>query len=875
MEMMRLTRAAIAALSVLIMVGPLALSGKTAERTCAGVSVQGSWTSIAAPAFAEGGTLTGYAVHPQLPHVLYATNGDQVMMSDDSGCGWTDVFSIEVLPSMETPVSSANSEITAIEIPEHPAGRASVYLLIEETVGPVVRPHVVVANGQGGGLQLLNGLPPATGGVYGLHIAPSDPEVLYLHVRADANSLQDDIYRSSDGGATWTKRNSEQLTASQGLGIDPLNSDDIWTWGVDGLHRSRDGGATRAHFNEVAPPVPLVDIFHEPGSPVRVMAYEGETMSVMLSHDEGKTWTRFLGPPGFARSWAHGNEADQLLIAQHLRVDAYKPPTYWENVSAEYEQADLSDLTADRSRFPSVFGFTPRTIEKYTGFNERVHIPTFDELDPAPILESSLEPAKTRMRLEPGGSKEVDYTLTLPPNAVPLDVFFLVDTTDSMDSSIAGLRRGMKRIIDELAAARIDALFGVGEIKDYPIPGFGDPRTGDFPYRLNRAIGPADDDLGAALAKMKGGGGGTVDYQESQLTGLYQAATGAGEPGCAAEAVEDGQPCVPPGQGANFRPDAVKVIVNITDYGFHDEAAHPSPPFDETAEVLSAEDVKQIGLAVFGKEGEEGMRAALADLSKMAKETDALAPDPVDCDGDGSTDVAAGEPLVCSVTDMLDSETVDLAPAIIATVKAVVQEVEVELVRRDGKPITAIEPEVYPEVDVTEQNALGFGLTFTCPRKLAGTTQELTLAARVQGSPVATAAATVTCEKLPKAAAARRPQPPPPPVPVSPALAPAPVIVPALAPAGPPPVPETVSSTQSAAQPQGAVAKQEQQQVQFAVAYAAFRNDEAYALSGYVERRATAPVPLYLTAAMMSAAAAFVALTRRRTQLASARNRGR
>ena len=877
MQMMRLTRAAVAALSLLIVVGPLALTGQTAERSCPNVSVHGAWTSIAAPAFTgDGGAdLTAFAVHPQLPFVLYATNGQEVKISDDSGCTWKEFFTVELLPTLGSTVSAANSRVKSIEIPENPIGPAPVYLLIEESIGPIVRPHVVTSNQQGGGLDLLNGLPPTTGGVYGLHVAPSEPKVLYLHVRSTPTSIQDDIYRSDDGGATWTKRNGNQATASQGLAVDPMNQNEIWTFGADGLYRSKDAGATRAHMDQVGPPVPLVDIFHPPGEPQRVMAYEAETGSVNMTHDGGKTWTRFMGPPGFARSWAHGNEEDQLLFAQHLRVDDYKPPSFWENVSAPYKQDDLSDLQADRSRFPSVFGFTARTIEKYTGWNQNVDLPEFDDLDPAKIIdESSLVPAETKMRLEPGDSKKVDYTFTLPPNAVPLDVFFLVDTSDSMDSSIAGLRKGMQSIINELEASKIDAMYGAGEIKDYPIPGFGDPTAGDFPYRLNRAIGPADDELANALAMMEAGGGGMQDFPESQLTGLYQATTGEGEPGCAAEAIEEGQPCVPPGQGANFRPDAVKVIVNITDYGFHDEAAHPSPPFAQVAQALSAQDVKQIGLAVYGAEGMEGMNAAIEDLAKMAEDTGTLAPDPVDCNGDGRADVQAGQPLVCEITDMIDNDTVNIAPAIIETVKAVVQEVEVELVRADGKPITDVSPAVYPKVDVTEQNALGFGLTFTCPRSLAGTTQDLTLAAKVQGSTVATAAAKVTCEKLPKAAIAKKPkQPPPPPPPVIPVFPPGPVIVPALAPAGPPPVPETISSTQSAAQAQGAVAKQEQQQVQFALAYAQFRNDEAYALSSYVERRGPSPAPLYLSAAMMSLAAAFVAVSRRRNQVALARSR--
>jgi hypothetical protein len=61
--------------------------------------------------------------------------------------------------------------------------------------------------------------------------------------------------------------------------------------------------------------------------------------------------------------------------------------------------------------------------------------------------------------------------------------------------------------------------------------------------------------------------------------------------------------------------------------------------------------------------------------------------------------------------------------------------------------------------------------------------------------------------------------------------------------------------------------------VQVAVAIAQFKNSEAYALSSLTERSRPSPLPMYLTAAVMSLAAAFVALTRPRMRLGRARNR--
>lgn len=875
--MMNVTRAAVAALSALLLVGPLALSARTAEvRPCPNVSIHDDWATIAAPAFTAGGAnLTAYAVHPLNPSMILVTNGEQVFVTQDAGCEWQPFsFSLQLLPDMDRPVSSATAKIVDIDIPEHVAGAGVIYITVEEGLrGTLVRPHVFINRGESTEWRsALNGLPPAAAAVYGLHVAPSNPDIIYLHVKRDAATINDDIYASLDGGTNWRKRSGDNV-GSQAMAIDPLMPDEIWTWGATGLWHSGDGGRSRSSIDAVPAGVGPVDVFHQEGRPTQIMVYEPETFSFSISRDGGASWERFMGPGGEAGlSIAHGNDLDDIVFAQHARVDRFKPPSYWAHITpTEYDQPDLQKLSADRTPLPSIFGMTPRTIERYLGLNEAVDLPGFDiDVEP-PVIEdnTSLQPSKTTVALKPGKSKDVPYRFALPANPTPLDVFFLVDTTSSMESSIAGLRHGMQEIVDELAASNIDVQFGVGEVKDYPIPGFGDPTAGDFPYLLRREIGPADNSLAEALEKLEASGGGRGDYPESQLSGLYYALNEEGEPGCAPAPTDSAQSCVPPHQDAEFRHDSLPVIVNITDYGFHNEAAHPSPSFDEVAQELRLERVKQVGLAVFGT---QGWQRATIDLQAMAEATDTLAPpEGVDCDGSGSIDLKAGDPLVCQLGDMDGSGVLNIAPAIIATVKAVAEEVSVELVTSDDRVID-VDKALYPTVDVTEQNSLGFGVTFTCPRALAGTKHHLKLAAHVQGQPVATAQAKVVCKGIPAAVLAkRREKEPPLPPPVVPVFPPAPVAIPAIAPAGPPPVPETISSTQSAAQAQGAIAKQEQEQVQVAVATAEFKNNEAYALSAYTERREPSPAPLYLSAVLMSLGAAFFALSRNRIRTAPSR----
>lgn len=879
--MIKITRTAVAVLSLLLLAGPLALSARTAEvRVCPNIVVRDDWATIAAPAFTGSPNLAAYAVHPLNPSMILVTNGEQMFVTENAGCDWKPFdFSLELLPAPNRPVSSATSKIVDIDIPEHPTGAGSIFITVEEGLrGAVVRPHVFVRRGETTEWRsAIDGLPPAVGGVWGLHVAPSDPNILYLHVRREPATINDDIYASLDGGDSWQKRSSDSNAAgSTGMAVDPLMADEVWTWGPGGLWHSADGGRTRSKIMRISDGVGPVDVLHQPGKPTQIMVYEPETFSFSMSRDGGASWESFMGPGGGAGlSIAHGNGPEDIVFAQHARVDRFKPPRYWAHITPTgYDQPDLQKLSADRTSMPSIFGMTPRTIERYLGLNKTVDLPGFDtDLDPPEITDrTSLQPADTTVALKAGKSKKVPYRFALPANPTPLDVYFLVDTTSSMESSIAGLRHGMQEIVDELAASNVDVQFGVGEVKDYPIPGFGDPTTGDFPYLSRRKIGPADESLAEALEKLEASGGGRGDYPESQLSGLYYALNDEGEPGCAPAPPDSAQTCVPPNQDAEFRHESLPVIVHITDFGFHNEPAHPSPSFDQVAQELRLERVKHVGLAVFGT---QGWQRATADLQAMAEATDTLTPaGGVDCDANGSIDLNEGDPLVCQLGDMDGSGVLNIAPAIIATVKAVAEEVSVELVTSDDKLID-VDRSLYPSIDVTERNSLGFDVTFTCPRALAGTKHNLNLAAHVQGEPVATASAKVVCKAIPAAVLGkRREKEPPPPVPAMPVFPPAPVAIPAIAPAGPPPVPETISSTQSAAQAQGAIAKQEQEQVQVAVAIAEFKNSEAYALSAYTERREQpSPVPLYLSAVLMSLGAGFFALTRSTIRTSVARRR--
>ena len=859
MHMMKaLTRAAVAVLTFGIVAGPFAVAGHSAAPSCASIERRQEWSTISAPAFPEGpAEITAYAVDPLYPLGLVATNGTVVMGSNDGGCTWDPIFQLELLPNLDKMVSSANTTIKQIVIPDapEPPNKRSIYMVLEEAVGPAVRPHIAFTHNSGRDWEISNeGLPLVSGGVWSLASAPSNRDILYLLVRENPANPSDVTYASHNGGATWEERGATGPGGiATDLTVDPLDPAIVWSWGPGGLFRSDNGGASRSKFDIVATGVSLADVQHVPGSPARIMAYETETQTFSVSRDGGATWVRIGGPNIFSHSMTHG-PAGEVIVSGHDGVYQLADQQFWLPINRK-DQPDLYDIQASHAGEPLLFGLsTKNQIERYDALNAAVHVDPFEPTDDELIGGATqLLPNDKTVKLQPGSSRTVRYRLGLPPHPTPLDVFFLLDTSESMAPSINGLRVGMQQIINDLEAARIDVHFGLGEYKDYPIPGYGDPQAGDFPYRLDRVIGPADAGLADALEKLESSGGGRADLPESQLTGLYQAATGAGDPGF-----------VPTGSDAGFRPGALKVMVHITDAAFHDDAAHPSPPFAQVAAALRDRGILQIGLAVYGPHGPDG----LSHLTDMALATETRAPSPVDCDGDGNHDVVAGQPLACVVSTEQSAGVLELAPAIISSLRAVTQEVSVQLTTNNDRLTAGIKPTVYPSFNVLDAGNLEFELTYFCPLSLAGEEDSVRLAATVAGRAVAHADATVICKALPKEEE---------PDEVSPALIAAPGVIPRfLIPAPPPPPPpitESAPGTQQMFQAQPAAAAQEQEELQTAVAWQESIKKELAEEYSFTSLRRQEPEPwlLYASAALMGLAYGGATVLRRRSSLSPVR----
>lgn len=223
----------------------------------------------------------------------------------------------------------------------------------------------------------------------------------------------------------------------------------------------------------------------------------------------------------------------------------------------------------------------------------------------------------------------------LPSAACPLDVYLLMDLTGSMGGELERLQENAALITSTLQAANPNTRFGVGWFQDYPYGTYGVPT--DLPYV--RALDLTFDGMAfsAALNSLTLGNG--WDLPESQVPALYNTVTGKGDL------------YIPAGQQANFRSEAAKVIVLVTDAPFHNNDYQipgvVPPTYAQTVAALQALPRAQV-LGIFSNPDNPDY---ITDLQNVARDTGSLAPPGgLDCTGDGAADIPAGDPLVCTVS---------------------------------------------------------------------------------------------------------------------------------------------------------------------------------------------------------------------------------
>ena len=872
----------------------------------------GEWEAVRAPRFAQrtlgaGPEVTAYAVHPYRPSRRFATNGTSVERTDDGGCTWREVHVLPDAPSDEDPQSVAGSRIVELVVPEDPRGADRLLLLVQDEGGA---PHVLVS--EDGGTTPFerrdDGL-PARARATDLMVSPSNPDFLFLSVKAtgepgkaapalpaplpavpDLPGLPDvpglgeptatspgALYASVDGGRTWEARLDLADLSSNASGIDALTGDPVapnrlWALADGVLLASRDAGRS---FDGAAPTaqeqrargwrITALAAASRPSSPARLLALtassaQGGGPRLLRSTDGGATFDEVQAPGPVESAALVGAGRGVLAVSTTSPVRLLTTP---DPFAAEPVFTDRTPLptdvplsvVSDRSELPTLHARTKSALLRYIGRAVAVRPPDAAPVGDAvtgtglpPLRPASIAPSAVELTLQVGEQRRVNHVLTPPLRRTPLDLFVLVDTSESMVDDLAALRGDLVDLVDHLRRAGVDLEVGLGEFKG---------QESSVAYRRVVGVGPDQVAFRRGLDALRADGFG----EEAQLIALDQALTGRGEtaadlvPAACKASPRDPDRFVlnerrtaPPtiaGQQADFRPGAVPVVLTVTDTNFLRPAGTPLKP-DCTVDVEGVAGryrdagVFQVGVGLDDVDNP----ARAADLLLGASITGALQPPGRTCaPGIVSSQPA---PAVCR-------RAVDLAPSLERLVSAATEPADLTVVAPAGSVVRP-ETTLLRAVDLREGSPLDLPVTYSCldvePGSYTGD-----LGVQLDGRTVARVAVQVRCELAPQVAA---PPLPPPAVAAVPliGLLPPPAALPPPAPPAQVVQPQVQTQPQAQAQTQVQTGTQDQEQTaqQLALALQSAAQEEQLSVQPMSAREVPDVVRLTLLALMTAAA---------------------
>lgn len=818
-----------------------------------------AWVTTSPGPFSAGDPrLTALAVLPRNPDTMVVSNGTGLNVTDDAGCTWKPV----TLPAagLLAPLGSTR-EIVDVVAAHARTGTEAIWVLGTES-GNVTRPTVLKSTDGGATFTIAeNGLPPA--GEPSVIAAGPDDQTAYVVVELPS-PVGRRLYATTDGGASWIATAPTDTFGYDHVAVDTVNAEQLFAWKTEGIAVSYDSGATFVPLDlgKADGLIRDVAVGQAPrGSRLAVLLENGR---LLRSDDAGKSWTTRKVDP-VAEQVSAAPEIDAAAVAGP-GVVTLLPSVFRAIDASPFDDVQPLDLTLGLLPGNQVrmVGRVDDAVLTYAGARLDPRVARGFDLRAARItipVDPALVPVRTEVTLAPGESKVVDYELDVPATPSPIEVFFLIDTTGSMGGVIEGVRQGLVKIVNDLAAAGIAARFGVGEVKDYPFDSYGAPS--DLPYRLFRKVGPVDDELADALASLQASGGG--DGPEAMLTGYYQLATGAGEQ-------VRGMQTVPRGDDAGFAGDDMRIVLSATDTTYHQEDGYPGPSLEKAHAALRKERINVIGLAA--------STLAIPPLRTTAEDTKTFAPENgVDCNMDGKVDLAEGEPLVCTIAGGVSvnigtdpgSPIVDtggsagIAPAIVSLLRGI-HDPAVLTVASSTPDVAKVLGKASVPVDLKMPHAVPYRVRLSCPAARYGSTVDARLAGSAGDRELAAAAVSVRClaperpepeaflDKVPRPLAAAAAAPPAPPVqPVN-------NLQPNM---NPQPNPN--------AQLQAGMAQQEQEQIHLALVTGDLGPQEDGELA-MVRRDLPAPV-LPAVAAMTAAAAAWAVAFRTGPQAAYLRRR--
>ncbi len=250
----------------------------------------------------RGGRANAIAGVPDQPFVYYAGyTGGGVWKTENAGHSWRnisdDYFGTGSIGAIAVAPSDAN--VIYVGTGEHAIrGQSSSY------------GDGVYRSTDAGRTWTRRGL-EATRQISKIYVHPTDPELLYVAAQGDRwkGTSERGVYRSRDGGATWTQllKGMNATSGASDLAMDPTNPRILYAafwdhqrlpWLVrsggegSGIWKSTDGGDT---WNRLTTGLPAlmgkIGISVSPANPDRVFAIvEAENGGLYRSDDAGKSW---------------------------------------------------------------------------------------------------------------------------------------------------------------------------------------------------------------------------------------------------------------------------------------------------------------------------------------------------------------------------------------------------------------------------------------------------------------------------------------------------------------------------------------------------------------------------------------------------------
>jgi photosystem II stability/assembly factor-like uncharacterized protein len=251
----------------------------------------------------DGQQINGLAVDPRDPNRVFAavmghpygSNQERgLYRSTDGGLTWSCVLCKN---------DGNTGAATAVIDPKNPN---VVYADLWASRNPPWRLNDMLQLWQDGGVykstdggttwtQLHGGLPGKLGRV-GIAVAPSNDSIVYAWVNTDKDC---GIYRSADAGATWHKVNGEERVCGRGddfsgIGVDPTDADVVYATNTT-TYRSTDSGKTWTGIKGAPGGDDYHSIWIDPTN--RNVILLGVDQGATLSVNYGRTWSSWYNQP--------------------------------------------------------------------------------------------------------------------------------------------------------------------------------------------------------------------------------------------------------------------------------------------------------------------------------------------------------------------------------------------------------------------------------------------------------------------------------------------------------------------------------------------------------------------------------------------------